>query len=147
MRTLSRMIINNILSVFLIALVFFVLIVQIIDLFANLTRYINQDVPFIQVLGLQILYVPQSVSYALPMALLFAISFAMGSLYSNNELVAILGAGIPMHRLVMPIIVLGAVFSLFSFFLRTTPLFRQPGRRTLAAVNCWVFPAASATPT
>lgn len=116
MRAISKMVLINTFTIFLLALVFFVLIIQIIDLFANLTRYINQDVPFIQVISLQFLFLPKSMSYALPIALLFSIAFSMGTLYSNNELVAILGAGIPMIRLVTPLIFLGALLSIASFF-------------------------------
>ncbi len=116
MRTISRMLLKNALSIFLIAIVFFVIIIQVIDLFANLTRYINQEVPFIQVLMMQSYFIPKSISFALPMALLFSIAFTMGTLYSNNELVAILGAGIPLFRLVLPLLFLGIMLSVFSFY-------------------------------
>lgn len=114
MRLVSRMLLKNVFTIFVISLVFFIVIIQVIDLFANLTRYINQDVPFFQVLMVQIYFLPQSISFALPIALLFAISFTMGTLYSNNELVAILGAGIPLYRLVSPILLLGIILSFFS---------------------------------
>ncbi len=120
MRKIDLMMLQNVLTMFLVAILFFVLIIQIIELFANLNRYITNNVPFSQVLIIQLLYIPKSISYALPIALLFSISFSMGVLYSNNELVAILGAGISFIRLVFPIIIMGLLFSVASFFFEDT---------------------------
>ncbi len=49
-------------------------------------------------------------------ALLFKVSFTLGSLYKNNELIAILGSSISLYRLVAPFIAIGIILSIGGFF-------------------------------
>jgi lipopolysaccharide export system permease protein len=99
-----------------IALLFFVLLVEMFDLFANLWRYLAQDTSLAAILHIALLYLPKCISYALAPALLFACSYALGLLYRNNELIAILGSGISLHRLLAPLLALGLVLSLGSYW-------------------------------
>jgi lipopolysaccharide export system permease protein len=59
-------------------------------------------------------YLPKSVSYALPISLLFAASYAFGDLYAKNELIIIFATGIPLRRLGLSLFVLGAAVSIAS---------------------------------
>ena len=86
------------------------------DLFANLWRYLAQDTSVPAILHIAWLYLPKCLSYALAPALLFACSYALGLLYKNNELIAILGSGISLYRLLVPLLLLGLVLSLASFW-------------------------------
>ncbi len=114
--TLHAILLRGFLPVFLIALTFFVTILELVDIFQNITRYIDLEVPFREVLRVQLLYLPKSLHYALPMSLLFAVAFALGTLYANNELIAVLGAGVSLRAFVMPLIVVGLALSAGSFF-------------------------------
>jgi lipopolysaccharide export system permease protein len=49
-----------------------VLLLQLIDLFANLWRYLAYDAAALDIMRVALYYVPKSVSYALPISLLFA---------------------------------------------------------------------------
>ena len=114
MSILARFLLRTFLPVFLAALVFFILIIQLVDLFANLVRYLNLEVPLASIAQVQLLFLPRALAYALPVALLFATGFTLGSLYSNNELIAVFGAGVPIWRFTAPLIALGLLLSVAS---------------------------------
>jgi lipopolysaccharide export system permease protein len=88
----------------------------LIDLFASIWRFLNSDVSFLNMIKVSLFYIPKSISYALPISLLFATAYTLGDLYSRNELTAIFSSGIPYRRFVLPFIILGVLISIFSFF-------------------------------
>ena len=116
MRILDSYILRLFLPIFLIALLFFILILELISLFVDLVRYIELQTPLASLLELQLLYLPRSISFALPIAVLFACSFTVGSLYGSNQMIAIFGSGIPLYRFVMPLLLCGLLISIFSFW-------------------------------
>ena len=50
------------------------------------------------------------------MALLLGTVFTMSTLQKNNELSAIKAAGISVKRISIPLLILGILFSIFSFY-------------------------------
>lgn len=116
MKTLWFMVLRAFVPTFLVAVTFFVLMLQLIDLFANIVAYLEQEVPLGEILRVQALYLPKSLSFSLPVGLLFSVSFTLGTFYSNNELIAVFGAGVPLWRFVLPFVLAGLVLSLFSFW-------------------------------
>lgn len=116
MRILTRLLLRSFIPVFVLSLLFFVLIIQLVDLFSNLVRFLNLEVPLASIVEVQLLFLPRAAAFALPVALLFATAFTLGTLYSNNELIAVFGAGVPIWRFTAPLIVLGAVLSIGTFF-------------------------------
>ncbi len=102
--------------IFLVALAFFVLLLQLMDIFGNIWRYFAHDVPALEVARIALLYVPKCISFALPVSFLFAVSYTLGLFYAGNELFAIFGSGVSLHRLVVPFIALGALISVGAFF-------------------------------
>lgn len=116
MSRLALLLLRTLIPVFLVAILFFVLILQLVDLFANIVRYLEQGVDAAAILNVQLLYLPRSLSFALPMAVLFSVSFTVGTLYSNNELISVFGAGISLARFVLPALLFGLMLSGFSFW-------------------------------
>jgi lipopolysaccharide export system permease protein len=94
----------------------FMLIILLIDLFANIWNYLNYDVAIKEILRVSFYYLPKSFSYSLPIALLFAAAYTLGDLYSRNELTSIFTSGIPFWRFAMPLLVIGLAASIFTFF-------------------------------
>jgi lipopolysaccharide export system permease protein len=113
--TLHGMLLRSFLPVFLIATAFFVTMLQLVDIFQNITRYIDLEVSFQEVVRVQMLYLPKSLHFSLPMSLLFAVAFTLGSIYANNELIAVLGSGVSLRAFVMPLIIVGISLSAGSF--------------------------------
>lgn len=116
MSRLRQLLIQEFIPVFLTSLLFFIMILEMVDLFANLWRYLNQEVPLTVIATIQGLYLPKCVSYAIPIALLFSIAYTLGDFHGKNQLIAVLGAGISLFRFILPLLVMGGFLSVFSFF-------------------------------
>ena len=145
MKTLHGMILTTFIVIFLVSVLFFVLIVQLLDLFTNLWRYLAHETSLQEILSIAYYYLPKCLSYAIPPGLLFSAAFTLGILYKNNELIAILGSGISLYRLVLPFVLLGAGLSVFGFFfeqnvvidtyIRKNELFRAAVRQEISYSN------------
>ena len=112
---LDRYLIKQFFPIFVVAISLFVLLLSLIDLFANLWRYLNYEVPLKQILKVCVYYIPKSFSYALPISLLFAAAYTLGDLYSRNELTSIFSSGIPFWRFSLSLLCMGLAASIFSF--------------------------------
>jgi lipopolysaccharide export system permease protein len=117
---LDRYLVKQFLPIFLVAISMFVLLLSLIDLFANIWRYLIYDIPLKEILRVSLYYIPKSISYAMPISLLFAAAYTLGDLYARNELTSIFSAGIPFWRFSMPLLVIGIFASLFAFFFDDT---------------------------
>jgi len=145
MKTIYRMILSTFILVLLVSVLFFVLVVQLLDLFANLWRYLAHETSLQQILTIAYYYLPKCLSYAIPPGLLFSAAFTLGILYKNNELIAILGSGISLFRLVLPFVLIGVALSVFSFFfeqhvvidsfIRKNQMFRAAVRQEISYSN------------
>ncbi|MCP4177201.1 MAG: YjgP/YjgQ family permease, partial [bacterium] len=115
MITLKSMVMKQFFPVFIVTIIFFVMILQLGDLFKNLFQYINNEIPAKSIFYVSLLYFPKCISYALPISLLFTVSFTLGNLYANNELIAIFGSGISLFRFVTPFLITGIILCFISF--------------------------------
>jgi len=113
---LDRYLLRQFFPVFLVALSMFVLLLSLIELFKDLWRYLNYEVPIHQMLRVCYYYLPKAVSYATPISLLFASAYTLGDLYARNELTSIFSAGIPFWRFSLPLVLVGLAVSVCAFF-------------------------------
>jgi lipopolysaccharide export system permease protein len=113
---LDRYLVRQYLPMFVASLGMFMFLLSLIDLFANLVRYLNNDVPFSQILKMNFYFLPKSLSYALPISLLFASAYTLGDLYARNELTSVFSSGIPFWRFSLPLVFIGLFATVFSFF-------------------------------
>jgi len=113
---LDRYLLRQFAPIFIAALGMFAFLLSLIDLFAHLVRYLNNEVPFREIMRISAFYLPQAFSYALPISLLFASAYTLGDLYARNELTSIFSSGIPFKRFSLPLLLLGLAASVFSFF-------------------------------
>ncbi len=116
MKYFYSMIAKAFIPVFVLSLVFFVLILELVDLFGSIWRYLNYDVPVTDILTVSLFYMPKCINFSIPIAMLFAISFSLGTFYSNNELIAVFGSGISLYRFIVPYLLFGLLFSGFMLF-------------------------------
>lgn len=116
MNTLQRYLTRQFVPVCLVALIFFVMLLELGDLFANLWKYLSNDVPVSSIFKVMWLYIPKCVSYSMPMAVLFASSYTMGNMYARNELTSIFSSGYPLYLLIVPLLALGMILSFGMFF-------------------------------
>ena len=115
MRRLYLMTIRGLLPVLVGATAFFVLILQLVDLFPNLWRFIANDVELSQIGQIAYHYLPTCIVFAVPVGLLFAIAYTLGQMQQRNELIAVLASGISLVRFVVPFLLVGALLSVFLF--------------------------------
>ena len=66
MNLLDRMTLKSFFETFIVSILFFLMIIELLDLFSNLWRYINNNVPLIEILKVSLLYAPKCIFYALP---------------------------------------------------------------------------------
>lgn len=102
--------------VFLGALVFFSVILNLVDLFMNLWKYISFQVPMKTVYQIMLLYIPKTVWYSIPLAILFGASYSLSELYANNELLALFASGVSLLRFTLPMLVFSVLMTLGMFF-------------------------------
>lgn len=107
---------KNFFPVFIGALLFFILVLCLTDLFMNLWNYISKGVSSKDV-GLIILYyVPKTVWYAVPIAMLFATAYMLSDFYAKNELLAVFASGISLLRFTYPLLLIAIAMSVGLFF-------------------------------
>lgn len=128
MKILDKYALSVVLPVYLIGLLFFVLALQLVEIVTNLIRYIQLSVPIGDIIKIQFYFLPSSIHFALPIAMLFAVSFSMGTLHSNNELQAVFGIGSSLFRFSLPIIIFAACISIGTFFLEDSVVIRANRR-------------------
>jgi len=114
---LDKYLLRQFFPIFLVAVSMFVFLLLLIDLFSNLVRYLNNEVPLLTILKISLYFIPKSVSYAMPISLLFAAAYTLGDLFARNELTSVFSSGIPFWRFSMSLVVVGFLASVFSFFL------------------------------
>lgn len=117
MNIIRRYTLQSVTIIYGIALLLFVFALQLVETVTNLIQYIQLAVPAATILKLQLLFLPESLHFALPITMLFAVSFSMGNFYSTRELLALFGAGMSLMRFCTPILLFAAVVSLGSFLL------------------------------
>jgi lipopolysaccharide export system permease protein len=94
----------------------FALILELVDLFGNLWRYLAQDAPFHSILKVMWLYLPSAAFNGLPIALLFGAAYSLAALYASNELTVIFGSGVSLAELTAPIFAISALLCVGFFF-------------------------------
>jgi lipopolysaccharide export system permease protein len=110
--TLDLYVLKSFLPVFFVSLLFFVLVLQLADILLNIVQYIQNDVDGAGILRAALLYMPKCLSWALPIAMLFSVSFTLGSFFAHNELIVVYGSGIQLYSFMLPVFAAAALISL-----------------------------------
>lgn len=98
------------------ALSLFCLAFEIVDLFMNIWKYLDNNVPVPVILEILYLYLPKTITFALPLAILFATCYMLCILSGHNELVAMFASGISYIRAMLPLIIFSLLLSVGYFF-------------------------------
>ena len=100
-----------------VSLIFIALILNLVDLFMNISKYLEMEAPAKDVLWVMIYYIPKTVWYAGPIAFLFSVTYVLSDLYSKNEMEAIFASGVSLFRFVLPVFVFAIILSVGMFYL------------------------------
>jgi lipopolysaccharide export system permease protein len=102
-RPLDRYVFSEWAKIFVTTALGFPILVSVIDLTDNLSKYLNRNLPR-QDIALSYLYwFPDSMFMVLPAAVLFATVFSIGSITRHSEITAAKASGISFYRVIAPI--------------------------------------------
>lgn len=114
--TLIKYIFKKFLPVFFGALIFFSMVLILVDLLMNLWQFIQNEVAVKDVGRIMLYYIPKTLWYAVPLAILFASSFTLSNLYAGNELEALFSCGVSLFRFTLPMLIFSFIMSFALFF-------------------------------
>lgn len=110
-KILDRYIIRRFLINLFIAVITWIVIVLVVDIIENVSRFIDQNAALSDVLLYYIYYIPYIISLILPVSMLLSALFSLSVLAQHNEVVAQLSAGISLYRLLLPLFLLSLLIS------------------------------------
>ncbi len=108
---------RKIIPLFFGALVFFALVLNLVDLFMNIATYLQNNVTAKEIVQVMLYYTPKTIWYAVPVAILFSTSYSLSDMYAHNELEALFASGVSLLRFTLPVLLLSVLlsFGLFEF--------------------------------
>lgn len=107
---------KKIIPLFLGTLVFFALVLNLVDLFMHIANYLQNECSVLDVFKVMALYVPKTIWYAVPIAMLFSTSYVLSDMYANNELEALFASGVSLFRFTAPVLILSFLMSFGLFW-------------------------------
>lgn len=116
MKILDRYIVRRLLTSYAGALLTFVSLYLIVDLFANSDEWLQAKLPSAIIIDYYLNLIPEVFILVGPVALLLATLFGLGTLCKNNELTAMKAGGISPYRTLVPLLILAFFLSLFTMF-------------------------------
>ncbi len=116
MNLIQRYLLKLFLPVFFVSLGFFVLLLQLGELFAHIIEYLQNAASIKSILKIMLFYMPKCIAYSVPLAILFSGSYTMGNLYAKNELTSVFSAGISLAKFTLPLLIFGFLLSLGMIF-------------------------------
>ena len=108
---------KKIIPMFFGAMFFFALVLNLVDLFMNIATYLQNNCSGKDIFLVMAYYVPKTVWYAVPVAILFSSSYVLSEMYAANEIQALLASGVSLFRFTFPLLAVSFLmaFGLFAF--------------------------------
>ena len=75
---------EKVVPLFLGAMLFFALVLNLVDLFMHIANYLQNNCSVKDILSVMALYVPKTIWYSVPVAILFSTSYVLSDMYANN---------------------------------------------------------------
>ena len=112
---LDKYILRKFSAILLFALVAFIIIFIIVNVIEKLDDFLDNNVPLIVFVQYYVYSIPYILTLTLPIAMLLASLFSMGTMSRHNELVAMKAAGISLYRIVAPLLAFSFMMCIFAF--------------------------------
>ena len=103
MRILSRYVLGQFLPLLGLSFLAFVVVFVVINLVDRLSAFLDQGVSAGAIAAFYACYVPEISVLILPMSMLLASLFCMGTLIRNRELLAMKAAGLSLYQILLPV--------------------------------------------
>lgn len=109
-------IISHFVKNLLFALLCFIIIFILVDLFENLDKFIDNKLALGLVLKYYLYFIPEIIRLITPISMLLATLFTAGRMINFNEIIAVKNAGVSLYRFMLPFIYVGVVVTGFSIY-------------------------------
>ncbi len=116
MKILDRYVLEKFLLPFLYCFLGFIAIWFIFDLSDNLTDFLQGKVGIGMLLAYYKSQIPQIIIISLPIGCLLALLYSLTSMSRTNEIISMIGAGLSVTRILVPLFVMGLVLTLITGF-------------------------------
>ena len=116
MKILDRYLVREMMGPFMVGVIGFILVLAVDLLFTMADLIINKGVPFWAVLKLMVYKMPSLLVLTFPVSTLFGTAMALGRISKDNEMIALRTSGVSIFRIARPILIVGLLVSLVSFF-------------------------------
>ena len=113
---MMRYLVKELLLYFLIAFLFFFLVFFCNQILLLVQDILRKHVPLVQVMKLMTYSLPFIIAQSAPFGTLVGFLMCMGRLMTDNEILILRATGTSFFRLSLPVIILGVLISLGSFF-------------------------------
>jgi lipopolysaccharide export system permease protein len=120
MRILDRYVLAEVGKVLAVALLAFVVVFDVVDLFDNIDTYMDRKASLTSVVRYYAFLLPWEFVLVLPVGALLATLLAIGNLARHRELVAMKACGISLYRIMTPLLTLGLLLTLAALVLGET---------------------------
>lgn len=108
---------KKVIPLFFGAMLFFALVLNLVDLFMNIASYLQNNCTAKDIFMVMAYYVPKTIWYAVPVAILFSTSYVLSEMYATNEIQALLASGVSLFRFTLPLLIVSLfmAYGLFEF--------------------------------
>ncbi len=97
------------------AMLFFSLVLNLVDLFMHIANYLQNNCSVKDIFLVMLYYIPKTLWYAVPVAMLFSVSYTLSDMYANNELEALFASGVSLFKFTYPVLLFSIVLSVGLF--------------------------------
>lgn len=115
-KKIDKYIVSQFTKNFLFALICFIIIFILIDLFETLDKFIDNKVEYWTIIQYYLYFTPEIVKLITPVSVLLATLFTIGRMINYNEIIAIKNAGVSLIRFMTPFLIYGAVITSISLY-------------------------------
>lgn len=116
MKIIDQYLVRQFLQTVFFALIAFILIFLVIDAMENLDDFIDQNVPWENIIHYYVVFTPEIVKLITPVSVLFGALFTAGKVSQLSELTAMRASGVSLFRFMAPFVVTALVISLISLY-------------------------------
>jgi len=129
-KILDRYVVKKFILLFLMSLLTFLVIFHIVDIIEKIDKFLKSEMSIVDVAWFYYYQLPWFIDIAIPMSLLLASVFTIGSMGKANELGAIKSSGISLYRISIPLLLIGLLISVGSFFFEDAVVIPASRKRT-----------------
>ncbi|MBN1634708.1 MAG: LptF/LptG family permease [Ignavibacteria bacterium] len=116
MKILDRYILRHFIQNFLFGLLCFIIIFVLVDLFENLDKFIDNNVPLSVAVQYYAYFTPEIIKLITPVAMLLASLFTLSRFINYSEFTAMKSSGISIYRYLFSIMLFGIIITGFSIY-------------------------------